>query len=192
MELIMVEIFQNYVNHASEALGFFCFLLSALFGLASGSRRNASHRLATLMGEKMVSLEPLRRAMQAKARAQYGAFLLFLGTLFAIQSLLFPLVYTEFFALFLFALICLLSLVVTALLDRFVEGALKKSLMGYLQSHPFVFEDHIALSQEIGSLFGVNASENDTLESFLRKLRLALGLRGPQSKLFGAQHPHSL
>ena len=189
---MMAEILQNYVNHASEVLGFFCILLSALFGIASGSRRNARHRLATLMGEKLVSLEPLRRAMQAKARAQYGTCLLLLGALFVLQSLLFPLVYSELLAIFLLALLFLLSLVMVSFLDKFVENALRNSLMRYLQSHPFVFEDHIALSQEIGVLFGVEVSEDDTLESFLKKLRLVLGLRGAQSKLFGAQHPHSL
>ncbi|MFT7516612.1 MAG: hypothetical protein ACI84O_000395 [Myxococcota bacterium] len=186
----MSDISLHFVDNASLVLATVCLLLSGLFSLASGSRRSTSNRLASLMGEKLVSLQPLRSAMQAKARSQFSAGLISIAGLLFLQSILWPIIYTTLTAACALIAVLVLSLVTISFLDKLVEKAMCRSLMKYISNHAFVFEDNIALSQEIGSLFGVEATEKDTLESFIKKLRDALGVKQPASKMFGARNPH--
>jgi hypothetical protein len=186
----MEQLLEQFIDRASLVLATLCVLLSGLFSLASGSRRSTSNRLSALMGEKLVSLQPLRSAMQAKARSQFAAGLLTIAGIFFLQSILWPLAYS--FVMTVSSVIGLLafSLVTISFLDKLVEKAIRRSLLKYINSHAFDFEDNIALSQEIGTLFGVEATDEDTLESFLKKLRNALGVKQPQSKMFGVRSPH--
>ncbi|MBC8368832.1 MAG: hypothetical protein H8E25_02435 [Planctomycetes bacterium] len=190
MGIALDNILNQFVDNAGSVLGIVCLLLSGMFSLASGSRRSTSNRLAALMGEKLVSLQPLRSAMQAKARSQFSAGLISIASLFFLSSVLFELKYSLFQATLTLVSILVLSLLIISMLDKMVEKAMRRSLLKYISNHAFVFEDNIALSQEIGSLFGVEATDDDTLESFLKKLREALGLRQPASKMFGARNPH--
>lgn len=180
----------HFVDSASLVIATVCLILSGLFSLASGSRRSTSNRLSALMGEKLVSLQPLRSAMQAKARSQFSAGLVTIAGLLLLQSILLPINYTTLTAVCSLVAVLVLSLVTISFLDKLVEKAIRRSLMKYISNHAFVFEDNIALSQEIGALFGVEATEKDTLESFIKKLRDALGVKQPAAKMFGARNPH--
>ena len=187
---IMEQIIEHFVDKASLVLATVCVLLSGLFSLASGSRRSTGNRLSALMGEKLVSLKPLRSAMQAKARSQFAAAMLAIAGLLFMQSIVFPVIYSFTVAISCLIGLLVLSLLTMSFLDKLVEKAMRRSLLKYINSHAFNFEDHIALSQEIGTLFGVEATDDDTLESFLKKLRQALGVKQPPSKMFGARTPH--
>ena len=186
----MDQVLEHFVDKASLVLATVCLLLSGLFSLASGSRRSTSNRLSGLMGEKLVSLQPLRSAMQAKARSQFAAGLITIAGLLLMQSILLPISYSFALATGLLIGILALSLITISFLDKLVEKAIRRSLLKYINTHAFEFEDNIALSQEIASLFGVEVSDDDTLESFLKKLRLALGVKQPPAKMFGARTPH--
>ncbi|MDP6963062.1 MAG: hypothetical protein QGF46_02735 [Planctomycetota bacterium] len=186
----MDQLLEQFVKNASLVCATLCVLLSGLFSLASGSRRSTSNRLSVLMGERLVSLQPLRSAMQAKARSQFSAGMLTIAGLFFLQSLLFPVTFSFGVAIGAVVFLLVFSLVTISFLDKLVEEAMRRSLLKYISAHAFEFEDNIALSQEIGALFGVEATDEDTLESFVKKLRNALGVKQPQAKMFGAKSPH--
>ena len=90
----MDQVLEHFVDKARLVLATVCILLSGLFSLASGSRRSTSNRLSGLMGEKLVSLQPLRSAMQAKARSQFAAGLITIAGLLLMQSILLPVSYS--------------------------------------------------------------------------------------------------
>ena len=84
-----------------------------------------------------------------------------------------------------------LSILLVVLQAGYVENAMRRYLLAHLREFPFSFEDNLALTREIGDLFGVSSEQQDTLESYVRKLRERLGLKEPQSKLFGRRNPHA-
>jgi hypothetical protein len=61
---------------------------------------------------------------------------------------------------------------------------MRNAVKDHLQKHSFSFEDQIALTREIGDLFGVISSQEDTLEGYVRKVRDSLGIKIPPSRLF--------
>ena len=77
-----------------------------------------------------------------------------------------------------------LAVCLQLLLESHVIRAMRNAVKEHLQKHPFSFEDQIALTREIGDLFGVASSQEDTLEGYVRKVRAGLGITIPPSRLF--------
>lgn len=166
-----------------------CVVLSGIFHISSVGRERARHRLVTLLGAPGTSLAPLRRAMEAKARGQASAVYLVIGGLAYSGSYL---VKVEFGPAFTW--ICAGVLVAGGVgfllaLEGYVSNAMRRLLQSYLRQHPFPFEDHIALTREIGELFGVTSTPEDTLDDYLARLRVALDIDEPPSPLFRARVP---
>lgn len=173
------------------ALGAFCLLLAGMFQLSSVGRDSAKYRLALLLGAQMTSLAPLRGAMQSKARGQVAAILSVAGAAtIAVGEIL----HLGISPVLFYAIIggmTGLSILLTVLQAGYVENAMRRYLLSHLREFPFSFEDNLALTREIGELFGLPGAHEDTLESYVRKLRERLGLKEPQSKLFGRRNPHA-
>lgn len=172
------------------ALGAVGLLLGGLFQLSSVGRDSAQYRLAILLGTPLASLAPLRGAMVSKARGQVAAVMSGCGaTALAIGLLMpTPIPPVPFYSIV--GGLLGLSVLLLILQAGYVENAMRRYLLAHLREFPFSFEDHIALTREIGELFGVPSTEKDTLESYTRKLRERLGLKEAPSKLFGRRGPH--
>jgi hypothetical protein len=173
------------------ALGAFCLLLAGMFQLASMGRDSAKYRLALLLGAQMTSLAPLRGAMESKARGQVSAVLLVVGSATMIVGFIKHLEISSVLFYSILGGMAGLSFVLIVLQAGYVENAMRRYLLAHLRQFPFSFEDNLALTREIGELFGVESGHEDTLESYVRKLRERLGLKQPQSKLFGRRNPHA-
>lgn len=172
------------------AIGAFCLLLAGMFQLSSVGRDSAKYRLGVLLDAKMTSLEPLRGAMQSKARGQVAACLLAAG---AATICVGEIMHMNISGVVFYSILCGmagLSVLLIVLQAGYVENAMRRYLLAHLREFPFSFEDNLALTREIGELFGVPGSPEDTLESYVRKLRERLGLKESQSKLFGRRAPH--
>ena len=63
------------------------------------------------------------------------------------------------------------------LLDGHVRRVMRSHLRNELRSQGFAFEDHIGLTREIGELFGIEPKQGETLETYVRSVREALGVR---------------
>jgi len=78
-----------------------------------------------------------------------------------------------------------LAILFISLLGKYVDNAMRRYIKVHLSVYPFSFEDNIQMTREMGALFGVESTGQDTLESFVAKVREALGL--PQgSARFGS------
>jgi len=157
-------------------LGGFCVLLAGVFQLSSMGRDRAQNHLHTVLGTPVTSLHPLRGAMVAKARGQAVAVFLMLAAVCLIAD---RLQLTEPSAWLLWggaAALLVLSGVFLVILGPYVETSMKRHLLAHLRQFPFSFEDNISLTREIGALFGMPSTSEDTLEDYVRRLRVKLGL----------------
>lgn len=55
----------------------------------------------------------------------------------------------------------------------------RRHVRRYLREHPPEFEADMALAREVGELYGVRSSGDDTVQSYLERLRARLGLERP-------------
>ena len=165
-------------------LGLVCHVLAALFFLSSLGRGRPRHRLRQIFESGPTTLAVLRDAIHAKARGQTGAVFLLLGTGFLFASAW--VVWESPFSLSFWGGGGLVALAVCLqlLLESHVIRAMRNAVKEHLQKHPFSFEDQISLTREIGDLFGVASSQEDTLEGYVRKVRTSLGITTPPSRLF--------
>lgn len=157
-------------------LGGICVLLAGVFQLSSMGRDRARNHLHQVMGTPVTSLQPLRGAMVAKARGQGVAVFLMLGALCLIGDR-FQIFQPNGMWLWLSAaILVVVSGAFMAMLGPYVENSMRRHLLTHLRQFPFSFEDNIALTREIGALFGMPSTKEDTLEDYVRRLRERLSL----------------
>ena len=161
-----------------------CVALAGVFHITSVGRERARHRLAMLLGARGRSLAPLRRAMEAKARGQAAAVYLILAGLAFSASYLVQIPFGPSFLWWAAGGLVAGGLGFLAALDGYVSNAMRRILQAHLRENPFSFEDNIAMTREIGDLFGVHSSPEDTLDTYLERLREALGIVEQPSRLF--------
>ncbi len=157
-------------------LGFLAVFFAGAFFLSSVGRDRPRQRIGNLLGSKTTSLSPLRAALQSKARTQAASFFLMVGSALLIAAFFFRLEVGRSFVYWAAGAMTVFSLVFLVLLEGYVAGAMRRYLAAHLRQHPFAFEDHLALTREIGELFKVRSHPEDTLESYVAKVRAALGL----------------
>lgn len=157
-------------------LGFLAIFLGAAFFLSSVGRDRPRQRIGQMLGTKSVSLAPLRAALQSKARSQAAAAFWMIGAATLIAAFFFRLELERTFLYWAAGGMIAFSAVFVAMLEGYVSGAMRRYVAAHLRQHPFDFEDHIALTREIGDLFRVRSNPEDTLESYVAKVRAALGL----------------
>ena len=166
-------------------LGFVCYLLAGFFFYSSLGRGRPRHRLRMIFDTGPRSLTVLRDAVLAKARGQAGATLIVTGSSFLLAGMLLPappLPYVQWGGA---ASLFLLAILFQALLAGHVRRSMRNAVKDHLSQHPFSFEDQISLTREIGDLFAVPSSREDTLEGYVAKVRHALGIKESPSRLFG-------
>ena len=129
-----------------------------------------------ILGSPSTSLAPLRRAMEAKARGQASAVYLMLGGASFAASFLLTVDIGPIFVFIAAAVLVALGLGFLALLEKYVVQALRRLLLGWLRENSFPFEENLSMTREIGDLFGVESGPEDTLDTYLERLRTALGL----------------
>jgi len=171
-------------------LGACCLIFAGAFFFLAFGRDQGRFRSSLVLGTMITSLEPLRGVLQSKVRGQVGAsFLAAAGVFFAVAVTLdleLPAMLLPVGALGL----GLLSMVLLFLQGQYVENAMRRYLQAHLREFHFSFEDNLALTREIGELFGIPGATEDTVESYVRRLRDRLGLKEAPSKLFGRRPPH--
>ncbi len=152
-----------------------------LYGLSVGKGR-PRRLLMELLGGTPRDLDYLRDAIQAKARGQAGAAYFSLGSLLLLLGFLdafgSPGADPRVQALGAAGLV-LLAAAVLAWSDRGVARRMRRYLRDYLQQHPYPLEENVNLAREIGELFSVPHSPDETLESYVRKVRQAVGMEDP-------------
>lgn len=166
-------------------LGFVCLSLSGAFLLSSMGRGRPRMRLASILGGSGLTLDALRNALHAKARGQAAAIFLILGNALVLAGLLIPGPRNLQLELYGIGALLFLAILFISLLGKYVDNAMRRYIKVHLSLYPFSFEDNIQMTREMGALFGVESTGQDTLESFVAKVREALGL--PQgSARFGS------
>lgn len=163
-------------------LGFLAVFFAGAFFLSSVGRDRPRQRVGAVLGAKSTSLAPLRAALQSKARSQAAAFFLMMGSATLIAAFFFRLEVGRSFVYWAAGAMTLFSLLFLGLLEGYVAGAMRRYLAAHLRQHPFDFEDHLALTREIGELFRVRSHGEDTLESYVAKVRAALGVPVPPER----------
>lgn len=136
------------------------------------------------MGVRGISLAPLRRAMEAKARGQASAIYLVFGGISFSASFLVQISMGPIFTWVTGAVLIVAGIGFLFALEGYVSTAMRHMLQAHLRKHPFPFEDNIAMTREIGELFGVQSSPEDTLDGYLIRLREVLGIDEEPSRLF--------
>ena len=163
-------------------LGFLAVFFSGAFFLSSVGRDRPRQRVGSVLGAKSTSLAPLRAALQSKARAQAAALFLMIGSATLIAAFFFRLEVGRSFVYWAAGAMTIFSLLFLGLLEGYVAGAMRRYLAAHLRQHSFDFEDHLALTREIGELFRVRSHGEDTLESYVAKVRAALGVPTPPER----------
>lgn len=59
------------------------------------------------------------------------------------------------------------------------KALFRKYVQQYLQRHPVDFESDTRLAREVGELFGVGSTPEDTVQSYVARLRSVMGLQAP-------------
>lgn len=171
-------------------LGACCLIFAGAFFFSAFGRDRGRFRSSLVLGTMITSLEPLRGVLQSKVRGQVGScFLATSGLLIGAAVTLdlgLPPMMLPAGAIGL----AVLSVVLLFLQGQYVENAMRRYLQAHLREFPFSFEDNLALTREIGELFGIPGATEDTVESYVRRLRERLGLKEAPSKLFGRRAPH--
>ncbi len=170
--------------HDLALLGFAAFLTAGLLLWTAARHGCTATRVTALFGKTETTLASLRGAMEARGRTEMGLLFFVLGSaLLAGSQLLQEMIPVwvlpgGLFAIFVSAA---LFLVLHPLVSR---ARLRRQLRAYLRATPFSFEDNIALAREVGALFDVEPVPEETLESYVNKVRLAMGMPSPGNQAF--------
>lgn len=166
-------------------LGLVCFLIAGVFMILSIGRGRPRSRAQFVLGVSPESLAGLRASVMAKGRGLCAALYHVFGTAFLLGAFLLPgdaspaLQYWGSGALIAVAAAQLF------LLDGHVRRVMRSHLRTELKAQSFAFEDHIALTREIGELFGIEPKHGETLETYVRAVREALGVQAPMRSTGG-------
>ena len=171
-------------------LGACCLALAGAFFFSAAGRDRARFRSSVILGTMVTSLQSLRGALQSKVRGQVGACFLGAGGVLFVLAVMLTLELPSYVLPLGAVGLVGLSVLLLFLQGRYVENAMRRYLQAHLREVPFSFEDHLALTREIGELFGIRGATEDTVESYVGRLRDRLGLKQAPSKLFGRRVPH--
>ncbi|RMH05581.1 MAG: hypothetical protein D6702_00025 [Planctomycetota bacterium] len=166
-------------------LGFGCYVLTGAFMYASIGRGRPSYRLQVIFGTAASSLRPLRDAIHAKVLAQVASVFFAGGSVLLALGFLRPGPADLSFQLLGGGVLLAVGVLCLVFVDPYVSRVLRRVLRRHLRTHPFDFEGNIALARDIGDLFGVPTAPDDTLAVYVARLREALGIDEPPSRLFG-------
>lgn len=166
-------------------LGFFAYVLTGAFMCSSIGRGRPGYRLQVLFGTAAGGLAPLRDAIHAKVRGQAASLFFVAGSILLALGFLLPGPSDLTLQLLGGGIQVAASVAFLVLVDPYVAAVLRRVLRRHLRTHPYDFEDNIALTRDIGDLFGVPTGSDDTLESYVARIRQALGIEEPPSRLFG-------
>lgn len=86
------------------------------------------------------------------------------------------------FPVFWIAVIALATVALVSLGWWWSSNAFRRYVRAHLAKHPLDFEADLALSREIGDLFGVESHAEDTVESYVKRLRQELRLPAPERR----------
>lgn len=166
-------------------LGFVSYVLTGAFMFSSIGRGRPSYRLQVVFGTAASSLGSLRDAIHAKVRGQAASVFFVIGSALLALGFLEPGPSDLSLQLLGGGILVGLSVLFLFLVDHYVASTLRRALRKHLRTHPFDFEGNIALAKDIGELFHVPSAADDTLAKYLARLRTALGISEPPSRLFG-------
>lgn len=164
------------VDLDSVVLGLVCFLIAGIFMILSIGRGRPRTRAQFVLGVSPETLSSLRASIMAKGRSMCSAIFFVIGTALLLAAFLLPgeasptKQYWGTGGLMAFAATLLF------LLDGHVRRVMRSHLRQELKAQEFAFEDHIGLTREIGELFGIEPKQGETLETYVRSVRSALGL----------------
>lgn len=157
-------------------LGVLAQLFAGLFLASAAGKGRPRHLLMEALGGTPRNLDFLRDALYARVRGQAGAVFLLAGAGLLLTGFLIPgpgdwrLQTAGIVA----EAVVAAAFIVTS--NTHVERTLRRLVRQYLQQEAFAFEDHLSLTREIGELFGVPSATDDTLESYVAKVKAAVGV----------------
>lgn len=158
--------------------GLICQLLGAAFLFSSIGRGRPSNLVNLTFKGTSHSLGPLRNALHAKVRGHAAALFFFFSVCLLFASMVFPAQAGSLRVQGLGAAgLILFAGAFALLLDGWISRAMRSYLRDHFRRQPFSFEDHIALTREVGDLFDVPSNTEDTLEAYVARVRGALGIR---------------
>lgn len=157
-------------------LGLVCFLIAGVFMIASIGRGRPRTRAQFVLGVTPESLAGLRASVAAKGRSLCAALYFVTGTAMMLKAVLVPGPPSPSLQFWGACGLAALGGALMLLLDGHVRRVMRGHLRKELRSQPFAFEDHIGLTREIGELFGVEAKQSETLETYVQAVRDAVGV----------------
>lgn len=157
-------------------MGLVCFLVAGLFMMTSVGRGRPHTRAQFVLGVTPESLSSLHASIMAKGRSMCSAIFFVVGTAMLLSGVLLPGEANPTLQFWGSAGILVIGGALLFLLEGHVNRVMRSHLRRQLTQHPFAFEDHIGLTREIGSLFGVEASQGETLENYIRLVCSAIGI----------------
>lgn len=174
-------------NQDFVVLGFVAYIFTGLLLFTSVGRGRPSYRVAAVFGTAANSLGVLRDAVQAKARGQMAAIFFVGGSACLLAAFQWPQLTVPNLILIGLASEFLTAIIFLVILKKLVAAKLRHYLRNHLLQHPFDFENHISLTRDVGELFGVSPSGDETLEGYVAKVRKAVGIKENPSRLFRAR-----
>lgn len=157
-------------------LGLVCFLIAGIFMILSIGRGRPRTRAQFVLGVSPESLSGLRASVMAKGRSLCSAIFFVVGTTFLLGAFLLPGKASPSLQYWGTGALLLVGGLLLFLLDGHVRRVMRSHLRHELKTQDFAFEDHIVLAREIGELFGIEPKQGETLETFVRSVREAIGI----------------
>jgi hypothetical protein len=173
------EAVQNFTLSVCEdwvVLGFVCYFLAGVFMVTSVGRGRPRTRAQFVLGMSPETLSGLRASVLSKGRSLYSASFFLLGTAMHLAGILLPSESDPSFQFWGVVGLIFIAGLMMLLLGGHVDRVMRSHLRNQLKAHSFAFEEHIALTREIGELFGVEASQSQTLENYVGLVRDAIGI----------------
>lgn len=158
-------------------LGVVCQLLAGVLFTSAVARGHPRQLLRDLLGGMPPGLEALRTAIFSRVQNQAAAIYYTLGLALMLAGFLSPGAAADWRLEATGAVVLVCGLALYMLFSRrFADRLLRRHLLEHLRANPFPFEEHVDLARQVGELFGVQSTGDDTLESYAARLRSALGL----------------
>lgn len=157
-------------------LGLVCFLIAGIFMILSIGRGRPRTRAQFVLGVSPESLAGLRASITAKGRSMCSAIFFVIGTTLLLAAFLLPGEASPTKQYWGTGVLLVLAAAMLFLLDGHVRRVMRGHLRQELMAQDFAFEDHIGLTREIGELFGIEPKQGETLETYVRAVRKALGV----------------
>ena len=144
--------------------------------ITSVGRGRPRTRAQFVLGMSPESLTGLRASVMSKGRSLVAAIYFLVGTALQLAAVLLPGPANPSIQFWGGVGLVFVGGTIMFLLDGHVDRVMRSHLRSQLRTNSFAFEDHIQLTREIGDLFGVEASQAETLENYIRSVRDAVGI----------------